>query len=82
MNGVCLLIYDLYRSFFPAVFIYLCTYITSAQDPEVLTYQPDEHGVAGMCFFLMPVSDKGTHGSGDLRGGRPHQQLHPALLCQ
>ncbi len=72
----------IYVGLFPEVFTYLCTYITSAQDPEVLAYQPDEHAESGMCFLLVPVSDGGTHGSGDPRGGRPHQQLHPALLCE
>lgn len=66
----------------PPVFIYLCTYITSAQDPKVLSHQPDEHTEAGMCFLLMPVSNGGTHSSGDPRGGGPHQQLHPALLSE
>lgn len=48
----------------------------------MLAHQPDEHAESGMCFLLMSVSNGGTHGSGDLRGGGPHQQLHPALLCE
>lgn len=52
------------------------------QGPEVLTHEQDEHAKAGVRFLAVSVSNRRTHTSGDSRGGGPHQQLHPAFLCE